>query len=215
MRAVDLPCPSSEDISNARCRDARMGIKAGKEQEDESQAVGVSATRTHREIGRSSRIGLSRSSCPHLGARLISLLSLGHARTSVDRRSISLHEAVLRRGRRRCTKFAMAPDKDPNFPPDLDIHPLESATSDADARFDSAAQQDAIKTYGIAGRIWYAGIPPNLRRYTISTLKCCLQKQGGVPRDARVPRSTVAPGVRPAAAYVLDITRRPPTHHHH
>ncbi|KAH9847683.1 putative methyltransferase-domain-containing protein [Lenzites betulinus] len=50
----------------------------------------------------------------------------------------------------------MALDEPPNFPPDLDIHPLASATSDADARFDSAAQEDAIKTYGIAGRIWEA-----------------------------------------------------------
>ncbi|KAI0636034.1 hypothetical protein C8Q77DRAFT_609694 [Trametes polyzona] len=50
----------------------------------------------------------------------------------------------------------MIPDKDPNFPAGLDIHPLASATSDVDARFDSAAQEGAIKTYGIAGRIWEA-----------------------------------------------------------
>ncbi|KAI0359749.1 hypothetical protein OH77DRAFT_1419059 [Trametes cingulata] len=50
----------------------------------------------------------------------------------------------------------MTLDRDPNFPPDLDIRPLASATSDLDARFDSSAQQDAIKTYGIAGRIWEA-----------------------------------------------------------
>ncbi|KAI0775104.1 hypothetical protein BD413DRAFT_603104 [Trametes elegans] len=45
---------------------------------------------------------------------------------------------------------------DPNFPSDLDIHPLASASSDSDVRFDSVAQEGAIKTYGIAGRIWEA-----------------------------------------------------------
>ncbi|OSC96893.1 hypothetical protein PYCCODRAFT_1399711 [Trametes coccinea BRFM310] len=50
----------------------------------------------------------------------------------------------------------MAIDRDPNFPSDLDIHPLASASSDADARFDSVAQEGAIRTYGIAGRIWEA-----------------------------------------------------------
>ncbi|KAI0749661.1 hypothetical protein C8Q80DRAFT_1163279 [Daedaleopsis nitida] len=45
---------------------------------------------------------------------------------------------------------------DPNFPPDLDIHPLPNSSSDADARFDSTAQEGAIRTYGIAGRIWEA-----------------------------------------------------------
>ncbi|KAI9000444.1 hypothetical protein BD414DRAFT_471585 [Trametes punicea] len=50
----------------------------------------------------------------------------------------------------------MAVDRDPNFPSDLDIRPLASASSDSDARFDAAAQEGAIKTYGIAGRIWEA-----------------------------------------------------------
>ncbi|KAI9066270.1 hypothetical protein FKP32DRAFT_1589782 [Trametes sanguinea] len=50
----------------------------------------------------------------------------------------------------------MAIDRDPNFPSDLDIRPLASASSDADARFDSVAQEGAIRTYGIAGRIWEA-----------------------------------------------------------
>ena len=50
----------------------------------------------------------------------------------------------------------MAIEQNPNFPSGLDIHPLGSAVSDSDARFDSVAQEDAIKTYGIAGRIWYA-----------------------------------------------------------
>ncbi|CDO74663.1 hypothetical protein BN946_scf184828.g3 [Trametes cinnabarina] len=50
----------------------------------------------------------------------------------------------------------MAIERDPNFPSDLDIQPLASASSDADARFDSVAQEGAIRTYGIAGRIWEA-----------------------------------------------------------
>ncbi|KAI0833609.1 hypothetical protein BC628DRAFT_1308409 [Trametes gibbosa] len=50
----------------------------------------------------------------------------------------------------------MAQDSTANFPSDLDIHPLASVSSDADARFDFAAQEGAIKTYGIAGRIWEA-----------------------------------------------------------
>ncbi|KAI0326410.1 hypothetical protein GY45DRAFT_1328936 [Cubamyces sp. BRFM 1775] len=50
--------------------------------------------------------------------------------------------------------MAIAPN--PNFPSGLDIHPLGSAVSDSDARFDSVAQEGAIKTYGIAGRIWEA-----------------------------------------------------------
>ncbi|KAI0367981.1 hypothetical protein BV20DRAFT_969814 [Pilatotrama ljubarskyi] len=50
----------------------------------------------------------------------------------------------------------MTLDRDPNFPPDLDIRPLANASTDSDARFDSSAQEDAIKTYGIAGRIWEA-----------------------------------------------------------
>ncbi|KAI0663827.1 putative methyltransferase-domain-containing protein [Cubamyces menziesii] len=50
----------------------------------------------------------------------------------------------------------MAIKQNPNFPSGLDIHPLGSAVSDSDARFDSVAQEDAIKTYGIAGRIWEA-----------------------------------------------------------
>ncbi|KAI0649007.1 hypothetical protein C8Q79DRAFT_486816 [Trametes meyenii] len=50
----------------------------------------------------------------------------------------------------------MGANGDPNFPSNLDIRPLASATSDADARFDSVAQESAIKTYGIAGRIWEA-----------------------------------------------------------
>ena len=48
----------------------------------------------------------------------------------------------------------MAPGEDPNFPADLDIHPLASISSDTDARFNSTAQEGAIRTYGIAGRIW-------------------------------------------------------------
>ena len=44
--------------------------------------------------------------------------------------------------------------EDPNFPLDLNIHPLLDATSDTDIRFDCKAQEGAIRTYGIAGRIW-------------------------------------------------------------
>ncbi|KAI1796932.1 hypothetical protein LXA43DRAFT_494625 [Ganoderma leucocontextum] len=50
----------------------------------------------------------------------------------------------------------MSPDYDPNFPAGLDIRPLEILSYDADARFDSTAQEGAIRTYGIAGRIWEA-----------------------------------------------------------
>ncbi|KAI0671844.1 putative methyltransferase-domain-containing protein [Trametes maxima] len=50
----------------------------------------------------------------------------------------------------------MGVHEDPNFPSNLDIRPLVSATSDADARFDTVAQEGAIKSYGIAGRIWEA-----------------------------------------------------------
>ncbi|TFK93684.1 hypothetical protein K466DRAFT_478202 [Polyporus arcularius HHB13444] len=50
----------------------------------------------------------------------------------------------------------MSSGGDPNFPADLDIRPLASLSSEADARFDSTAQEGAIRTYGIAGRIWEA-----------------------------------------------------------
>ncbi|TBU45693.1 putative methyltransferase-domain-containing protein [Dichomitus squalens] len=50
----------------------------------------------------------------------------------------------------------MTPSYDPNFPADLNIKPLEASASDADARFNSTAQEGAIRTYGIAGRIWEA-----------------------------------------------------------
>ncbi|RPD60194.1 hypothetical protein L226DRAFT_535122 [Lentinus tigrinus ALCF2SS1-7] len=50
----------------------------------------------------------------------------------------------------------MASGGDPNFPADLDIYPLASVSSETDARFDSTAQEGAIRTYGIAGRIWEA-----------------------------------------------------------
>ncbi|KAI0719402.1 putative methyltransferase-domain-containing protein [Cerioporus squamosus] len=50
----------------------------------------------------------------------------------------------------------MSSGGDPNFPADLDIHPLVNLSSDTDARFDSTAQEGAIRTYGIAGRIWEA-----------------------------------------------------------
>ncbi|EIW57675.1 uncharacterized protein TRAVEDRAFT_126360 [Trametes versicolor FP-101664 SS1] len=81
----------------------------------------------------------------------------------------------------------MAPDKDPNFPPNLDIHPLESATSDADARFDSAAQEDAIKTYGIAGRIWYAS----------HAMLAYLDPQSPLEFDPPPPTSSTSPGGLP------------------
>ena len=48
----------------------------------------------------------------------------------------------------------MTPSYDPNFPADLNIKPLAHSASDADTRFDSTAQEGAIRTYGIAGRIW-------------------------------------------------------------
>ena len=56
----------------------------------------------------------------------------------------------------------MSPNYDPNFPSGLDIKPLEILSSDADARFDSTAQEGAIRTYGIAGRIWSTSpVPPS------------------------------------------------------
>jgi hypothetical protein len=47
---------------------------------------------------------------------------------------------------------------DPNFPKNLDIHPLHltPATNDSTAQEDVWKQQAAIKQYGIAGRIWEA-----------------------------------------------------------
>ncbi|PIL35462.1 hypothetical protein GSI_02189 [Ganoderma sinense ZZ0214-1] len=50
----------------------------------------------------------------------------------------------------------MSQNYDSNFPAGLNIRPLENLQSGADARFDSTAQEDAIRTYGIAGRIWEA-----------------------------------------------------------
>ncbi|KAL7422780.1 hypothetical protein Q5752_002075 [Cryptotrichosporon argae] len=44
---------------------------------------------------------------------------------------------------------------DPNFPPDLDIHPLVLAGTDNDDR----GQAAAIAKYGIAGRVWEASLP--------------------------------------------------------
>ena len=41
---------------------------------------------------------------------------------------------------------------DPNFPSNLDIRPLHLTQQD---NTDVWKQQDAIKQYGIAGRIWY------------------------------------------------------------
>ncbi|KAH8101007.1 putative methyltransferase-domain-containing protein [Cristinia sonorae] len=50
--------------------------------------------------------------------------------------------------------------KNPNFPADLDIRPLVNATtndsSDADRNFNASAQEEAIREYGIAGRVWEA-----------------------------------------------------------
>lgn len=48
---------------------------------------------------------------------------------------------------------------DPNFPPNLDIHPLvhrdhERTGSGSDRKFDASAQEKAIREYGIAGRVW-------------------------------------------------------------
>jgi hypothetical protein len=40
---------------------------------------------------------------------------------------------------------------DPNFPSNLDIHPLHLTQQSTQ---DVWKQQDAIKQYGIAGRIW-------------------------------------------------------------
>ncbi|KAI0789898.1 hypothetical protein C8Q75DRAFT_806556 [Abortiporus biennis] len=46
---------------------------------------------------------------------------------------------------------------DPNFPPNLDIHPLDyNFTGQNNDSFDISAQEEAIKTYGIAGRVWEA-----------------------------------------------------------
>jgi len=42
---------------------------------------------------------------------------------------------------------------DPNFPNGLDIKPLHVG-SEFDNDFDYDAQQEAIQTYGIAGRVW-------------------------------------------------------------
>lgn len=44
----------------------------------------------------------------------------------------------------------------PNFPANLDIRPSvqQTAGSDSDRKFDVSAQQEAIREYGIAGRVW-------------------------------------------------------------
>jgi len=45
----------------------------------------------------------------------------------------------------------------PNFPADLDIRPLTHASaSNSDRKFDASAQEEAIREYGIAGRVWEA-----------------------------------------------------------
>ncbi|THH32254.1 hypothetical protein EUX98_g1931 [Antrodiella citrinella] len=52
----------------------------------------------------------------------------------------------------------------PNFPADLDIRPLthhddfksDVLPSDFDRKFDASAQEEAIRAYGIAGRVWEA-----------------------------------------------------------
>jgi len=47
---------------------------------------------------------------------------------------------------------------DPNFPPNLDIHPLVFPNSSNDGD-DSVQQAAAIERFGIAGRVWEAGRP--------------------------------------------------------
>jgi len=47
----------------------------------------------------------------------------------------------------------------PNFPLNLDIHPsnqplVTDSRPDLDANFGSKAQEQAIREYGIAGRVW-------------------------------------------------------------
>lgn len=50
--------------------------------------------------------------------------------------------------------------RDPNFPADLDIKPLNASENKYgtvtafDQDFDLQAQKDAIQHYGIAGRVW-------------------------------------------------------------
>ena len=47
----------------------------------------------------------------------------------------------------------------PNFPPNLDIHPSKSYFRENEDHFDTTSQEDAIRTYGIAGRVWYLLVP--------------------------------------------------------
>lgn len=47
----------------------------------------------------------------------------------------------------------------PNFPPDLHILPSKNAYKEHDCQFDFRSQEDAIRTYGIAGRVWYLLVP--------------------------------------------------------
>ncbi|EAU85547.2 hypothetical protein CC1G_06260 [Coprinopsis cinerea okayama7 len=49
----------------------------------------------------------------------------------------------------------------PNFPQNLDIKPSTSSENVAGDRFGIDAQQDAIQTYGIAGRVWEAAYAMN------------------------------------------------------
>jgi hypothetical protein len=58
------------------------------------------------------------------------------------------------------TLFLSTMPQDPNFPKDLDIKPLGApntrygAVTTFEEEFGLQAQQDAISTYGIAGRVW-------------------------------------------------------------
>lgn len=42
----------------------------------------------------------------------------------------------------------------PNFPTELDIHPLVSDREGENSVFESVQQERAIQKYGIAGRVW-------------------------------------------------------------
>ena len=80
---------------------------------------------------------------------------------------------------------------DPNFPVNLDIHPLHlqptSDSSTSTSTEDIWKQRDAIKQYGIAGRIWY------VNHYLVVVRTWMADYQGSKSRSTRVFYSLIDP----------------------
>ena len=88
---------------------------------------------------------------------------------------------------------------DPNFPVNLDIHPLHlQPTSDSSTSTsieDIWKQRDAIKQYGIAGRIWY------VNHYLVVVRPRMADYQGSKSRFTRVLYSLINP-IQPTMLYL-------------